>query len=96
LAHLRLSGLHLKSKANEMAAGHLKSGFPQTCHNWLGVVTADLYKNSIWQPMLKDVVSTTITIIIGVIPAVVALWEIYLSRADGLDFWPTGTTLWKE
>ncbi|KAI8629458.1 hypothetical protein F5Y19DRAFT_82868 [Xylariaceae sp. FL1651] len=57
-----------------MARGSSKLGLPRACQQWLGNVTANLRKDSIWQPMLKNVLSTTITLTIGVIPAVVAVY----------------------
>ncbi|KAI0543042.1 hypothetical protein GGR58DRAFT_450421 [Xylaria digitata] len=51
-----------------------KPGLPQACQQWLGGVAAKLRKKTIWQPILKNVTSTTITIIIGVIPAVVRVY----------------------
>lgn len=51
-----------------------KFDFPQTCRNWLGDVAANLRKRNVWQPMFKNVVSTVIMIIIGVIPAVVDIY----------------------
>ncbi|KAI0525983.1 hypothetical protein F5B22DRAFT_588557 [Xylaria bambusicola] len=51
-----------------------KSGLPQVCQKWLGEVAANLRKKSVWQPMLKNIISTIIVIIIGVIPAVVNVY----------------------
>ncbi|TRX98294.1 hypothetical protein FHL15_000939 [Xylaria flabelliformis] len=42
----------------------------QACQQWFGNVAANLRKSSVWQPLIKNVLSTTITIIIGVIPAI--------------------------
>ncbi|KAI1126112.1 hypothetical protein F5Y10DRAFT_245649 [Nemania abortiva] len=50
------------------------SGLPRGCQQWLGNVATNLRKTSIWQPMLKNVLSTTIVIIIGVLPAVVKVY----------------------
>ncbi|KAJ3579929.1 hypothetical protein NPX13_g632 [Xylaria arbuscula] len=49
-------------------------GFPRACHEWLDDLVASLRKKSVWQPMFKNVVSTVIVIIIGVIPAVVNIY----------------------
>ncbi|KAF2971071.1 hypothetical protein GQX73_g2527 [Xylaria multiplex] len=51
-----------------------KPGLPQGCQQWLGDVTANLRRKTIWQPILKNVTSTTITIIIGVIPAIIKVY----------------------
>lgn len=57
-----------------MPGDQRKSGFPQACPQWLGGVAANLRKSSVWQPLVKNVLSTTITIIIGVIPAIVKVY----------------------
>ncbi|KAK5628309.1 hypothetical protein RRF57_004024 [Xylaria bambusicola] len=44
------------------------------CQKWLGEVAANVRKKAVWQPMLKNVISTIIVIIIGVIPAVVSVY----------------------
>ncbi|KAI1180686.1 hypothetical protein F4777DRAFT_258094 [Nemania sp. FL0916] len=51
-----------------------KSGLPRACRQWLGSVAANLRKPSVWQPMLKNVLSAVIVITIGVIPAVVEVY----------------------
>ncbi|RYC61362.1 hypothetical protein CHU98_g4842 [Xylaria longipes] len=53
-----------------MPGDQRKSGFPQAFQQWLGDVAANLRKPSVWQPLMKNVLSTIITIIIGVIPAI--------------------------
>lgn len=57
-----------------MPGNQWKPGLPRACHQWLGDVAANLRKASVWQPMLKNVLSTTIVIIIAVIPAVVKVY----------------------
>ncbi|RWA09079.1 hypothetical protein EKO27_g6032 [Xylaria grammica] len=57
-----------------MSGHQRKSSLPQACQRWLVDVTANLRKKGVWQPMLKNVTSTTITIIIGVIPAIVKVY----------------------
>ncbi|KAI1166549.1 hypothetical protein F5B18DRAFT_606189 [Nemania serpens] len=57
-----------------MSENQWKSGLPRACHQWLGDVAANLRKASVWQPMLKNVLSTTIVIVIAVIPAVVRVY----------------------
>ncbi|KAI0489695.1 hypothetical protein F4859DRAFT_461851 [Xylaria cf. heliscus] len=57
-----------------MSRDRRKSGISQACQQWLGDVAANLRKSSVWQPLIKNVLSTTITIIIGVIPAVVKVY----------------------
>ncbi|GAW12194.1 hypothetical protein ANO14919_015550 [Xylariales sp. No.14919] len=57
-----------------MSGYQRKSSLPQACQQWLIDVTANLRKKGVWQPMLKNVTSTTITIIIGVIPAIVKVY----------------------
>ncbi|KAI0117699.1 hypothetical protein GGR51DRAFT_499768 [Nemania sp. FL0031] len=51
-----------------------KSGLPRGCQQLLGNVAENLRKASVWQPMLKNVLSTIIVIIIGVLPAVVKVY----------------------
>ncbi|KAJ2988403.1 hypothetical protein NUW58_g3994 [Xylaria curta] len=51
-----------------------KPGLPQACQLWLGDLAANLRKTSVWQPLVKNVLSTTITITLGVIPAVVNIY----------------------
>ncbi|KAI0913234.1 hypothetical protein F4823DRAFT_578588 [Ustulina deusta] len=51
-----------------------KSGLPQACQRLFGDVAANLRKKSVWQPMLKNVICTTIVIIIGVLPPVVKVY----------------------
>ncbi|KAI1155229.1 hypothetical protein F4825DRAFT_408601 [Nemania diffusa] len=57
-----------------MPGDQWKYGLPRGCQQWLGDVAANLRKPSIWRPMLKNVLSTMITIIIGVLPAVVKVY----------------------
>ncbi|KAI0458667.1 hypothetical protein F5B21DRAFT_458984 [Xylaria acuta] len=57
-----------------MPGDQWKPGLPQACQQWLGDVAANLRKPSVWQPLMKNVLSTTITIIIGVIPAIVKVY----------------------
>ncbi|GAP84897.1 putative malate aliminium toerance [Rosellinia necatrix] len=57
-----------------MTRGRWKPGLPRVCQRRLGEVAANLRKPSVWRPMLKNVLSTVITIIIGVIPAVVEVY----------------------
>ncbi|KAI1744199.1 hypothetical protein F4680DRAFT_284586 [Xylaria scruposa] len=57
-----------------MSGDQRKHRLPQACRQWLGNVAANLRKSSVWQPLIKNVLSTTITIIIGVIPAIVRVY----------------------
>ncbi|KAI1430164.1 hypothetical protein F5Y12DRAFT_781402 [Xylaria sp. FL1777] len=63
-----------------MPSHRWKSSLPQACQRWLSDLAADLRKKSTWQPMLKNVISTAILIIIGVLPAVAKVYgkTIYL------------------
>ncbi|KAI1432811.1 hypothetical protein GGR50DRAFT_672215 [Xylaria sp. CBS 124048] len=47
---------------------------PHACRQQLGVVVTNLRKRSIWLPMLKKALSTTIVIIIAVVPAIVKVY----------------------
>ncbi|KAI3332019.1 hypothetical protein HD806DRAFT_546290 [Xylariaceae sp. AK1471] len=51
-----------------------KSSLSEACQKWLGDVAGNLRKKSVWQPMLKNILSTTIAIIIGVNPSVVIIY----------------------
>ncbi|KAI1755167.1 hypothetical protein F4782DRAFT_490334 [Xylaria castorea] len=57
-----------------MSGNQWKYRLLQACQQWLGNVAANLRKPSVWQPLMKNVLSTTITIIIGVIPAIVRVY----------------------
>ncbi|KAI0815945.1 hypothetical protein GGR55DRAFT_631135 [Xylaria sp. FL0064] len=57
-----------------MSGHRWKPGLRQACQRWLGDVAANLRKRSVWQPVLKNVVCTTIVIILGVLPAVVKVY----------------------
>ncbi|KAI0165511.1 hypothetical protein GGR57DRAFT_496987 [Xylariaceae sp. FL1272] len=48
--------------------------FPQIIFQWLSNHVAELLNDNLWQKMLKNVLSTAITITIGVIPAVVSVY----------------------
>ncbi|KAI0206297.1 hypothetical protein F4808DRAFT_114154 [Astrocystis sublimbata] len=51
-----------------------KSRLPQACRRWVGHLATNLRKPSVWQPLVKNVLSTTITIIIGTTPAIVKIY----------------------
>ncbi|KAI1119614.1 hypothetical protein F5Y14DRAFT_9555 [Nemania sp. NC0429] len=57
-----------------MSRNQSKHGLPRACRQRLADVGANLRKASVWQPMLKNVLSTTIVITIAVLPAVVRVY----------------------
>ncbi|KAI0544857.1 hypothetical protein F4679DRAFT_563187 [Xylaria curta] len=57
-----------------MSGNQRKHRLLQVCQQLLGNVAATVRKSSVWQPLIKNVLSTTITIIIGVIPAIVRVY----------------------
>ncbi|KAI0196112.1 hypothetical protein EV127DRAFT_122887 [Xylaria flabelliformis] len=57
-----------------MSGNQGKHRLLQACQQWFGNMAANLRKSSVWQPLIKNVLSTTITIIIGVIPAIVRVY----------------------
>ncbi|KAI2624822.1 hypothetical protein GGS21DRAFT_319545 [Xylaria nigripes] len=57
-----------------MAQDKRRSDMLTACQHWLSGVGANLRKTSIWQPMLKNTLSTTIAIMIAVIPTIAQVY----------------------
>ncbi|KAI1494320.1 hypothetical protein F5X96DRAFT_617433 [Biscogniauxia mediterranea] len=57
-----------------MSITRLKRKLHQRCRQWLADTHQNLQKNNLWKRMTKNTICTTINIIIGLIPAVIAVY----------------------
>ncbi|KAI1458014.1 hypothetical protein F4805DRAFT_467072 [Annulohypoxylon moriforme] len=55
-------------------AHHWKRWLQHQLQQWLTTVTSNLQKNNLWRRIVKNTVCTTINLIIGLIPAVIAVY----------------------
>ncbi|KAI1386559.1 uncharacterized protein F4822DRAFT_319978 [Hypoxylon trugodes] len=53
---------------------HWKRKLQRGCQEWLATIISNLQKNGLWKKIIKNTVCTTINLIIGLIPAVVAVY----------------------
>ncbi|KAI1503683.1 hypothetical protein F5X99DRAFT_87720 [Biscogniauxia marginata] len=57
-----------------MSIRRAKQRLQKHCQKWLATTLQDLQKNNLWRRMAKNTICTTINIIIGLIPAVIAVY----------------------
>ncbi|KAI0889116.1 uncharacterized protein GGS22DRAFT_67535 [Annulohypoxylon maeteangense] len=55
-------------------AHHLKRKLQGQFQQWFATVAANLQKNNLWRRIIKNTICTTINLIIGLIPAVIAIY----------------------
>ncbi|KAI1334023.1 hypothetical protein F5Y15DRAFT_403155 [Xylariaceae sp. FL0016] len=57
-----------------MALKRVERKLDRKWSQWIATIKSNLMKNHLWQRMLKNTICTTITLIIGIVPAVVAVY----------------------